>query len=151
MVIRSDAFQSGGAIPEKFTADGENVSPPLSWDDAPARTKSFALIMDDPDAPAGTWVHWVAWNIPGDRRSLPEGVPPSPAVSAAVIQGKNDFQRLGYGGPAPPRGTHRYFFSLYALDTMLTINPGSTKQNLLAAMRGRILAEAKLFGSYTRE
>jgi len=150
MVLQSEAFPNGGRIPMRYTADGEDISPPLSWSGVPSATKSFALIVDDPDAPAGTWVHWVAWNIPSELRALPEAIKPVANIPGLLVQGKNDFQRLGYGGPSPPRGSHRYFFSLYALDTVLGLMPGANKQQLLAAMRGHILAEAKFFGLYSR-
>jgi Raf kinase inhibitor-like YbhB/YbcL family protein len=150
MVIMSHAFGAGGAIPRRFTVDGDNISPPLSWEDVPEKTKSFALICDDPDAAAGTWVHWVIFNISADTRELPEKIPPMATPLSGMIQGRNDFQRIGYGGPSPPRGTHRYFFSLYALDTLLNLPPGAAKQSLLSAMRSHILAEAKLMGTYSR-
>ena len=150
MIMKSDAFQSGGAIPEKYSADGDDVSPPLSWDDVPAQTKSFALLVDDPDAPAGTWVHWVAWNIPADRRSLPERVERSPAIQAFIIQGKNDFQKLGYGGPAPPRGTHRYFFCSTRWTRCFRLIPGPPSRISLRRCAAIYLRKRKLFGSYGR-
>ena len=129
--ISSTAFPDGGMIPKKFTCDGADVSPPLSWTPAPAGTQSFALIMDDPDAPAGTWVHWVIYNLPADTRELPEGVEKQKQLASRAIQGRNDFRRIGYGGPCPPPGKpHRYYFKLYALDTELTLKAEATKPEL---------------------
>lgn len=148
--IKSTAFSDKGMIPARYTCDGEDVSPALSWSDPPAGTRSFALISDDPDAPAGTWVHWVLYNIPGERRSLTEALPKEKKFPDGMIQGTTDFRRVGYGGPCPPGGTHRYFFKLYALDTVLALSPGVTKQDLLKAMEGHQLAEATLMGRYQR-
>jgi Raf kinase inhibitor-like YbhB/YbcL family protein len=151
MTLTSSAFSNGNTIPEKYTADGENVSPPLSWTNSPANTKCFALIADDPDAPAGTWVHWVLANVSGDVRSLEEGVAPTEQVGESGVHGKNDFGNYGYGGPAPPPGKpHRYFFKLYALDAMLEVDPGASKDELLQAMQGHILGQAELMGKYQR-
>jgi Raf kinase inhibitor-like YbhB/YbcL family protein len=148
--LKSSAFSSGSSIPSKYTCDGQNISPSLTWSGAPADTKSFALISDDPDAPMGTWVHWVAWNIPASSNSLKEDMDKGAHLSDGTNQGISDFKRPGYGGPCPPSGTHRYFFKLYALDTELDIPATSTKKDLEAAMKGHILAKAELVGTYTR-
>ena len=149
--LSSSAFSEGANIPKQYTDDGTNVSPPLRWADPPQETKSFALICDDPDAPRGIWVHWVIFNIPAGQRELEEGVPVQETNSSGAKQGKNDFGRIGYGGPAPPKGKpHRYFFKLYALSTMLDLAPGATKDQLIAAMKGHVLAEGQLMGKYGR-
>ena len=123
----------------------------MRWSDPPPKTKSFALICDDPDAPRGTWVHWVLFNLPGDRRELGEAVPAQEVLPGGAKQVTNDFGKVGYGGPAPPPGKpHRYFFKLYALDTLLELAPGVTKDQLVAAMRGHVLAEGQLMGKYGR-
>jgi Raf kinase inhibitor-like YbhB/YbcL family protein len=150
MELKSQAFQSGELIPAKYTCDGPDISPPLSWSDPPAGTKSFALISDDPDAPVGTWVHWVIWNIPVSARSLEENLPKKESLPNGAKQGTTDFRRIGYGGPCPPSGTHRYFFKLYALDTTLNLPATTTKKDLEKAMQGRILAQAELIGKYRR-
>lgn len=143
--IESSAFGEGEMIPVKYTCDGENVSPPLTWSDPPASTKSLALINDDPDAPAGTWVHWVLWGLSPEVRELPEG--------ATIGQaGQNDFRKSEYGGPCPPQGNpHRYYFKLYALDAEIALSSEATKQQLLEAMKGHILAETQLMGKYQRQ
>ncbi len=147
--LTTTAFPSGGSIPKKFTCDGPDVSPVLSWNEPPAGTQAFALIMDDPDAPAGTWVHWVLYDLPSSTRALPEGVPKDAELSSGARQGRNDFGKLGYGGPCPPRGaTHRYFFKLYALDSKTNLKPGATKAELERAMKGHILAQAELIGRF---
>ncbi len=150
MQLISPVFSHQDLIPAKYTCDGQDLSPPLRWDDVPAATQSFALICDDPDAPRRTFVHWVLFNLSADRRSLPEGVPPDGTLSEGGIQGKNDFGNLGYGGPCPPSGSHRYFFKLYALDRFLDLQPGATKDQVTAAMQGHILAEGELMGRYQR-
>jgi Raf kinase inhibitor-like YbhB/YbcL family protein len=151
MSLRSPAIEAGSGIAKKYTCDGRDVSPPLRWDDTPAGTGSYALICDDPDAPMGTWVHWVIYNIPGTVSQLPEAVPAQEELKDGTLQGKNDFGRIGYGGPCPPRGKpHRYFFKLYALDAMLSLPAGATKSALLKAMEGHILAEAQFYGTYGR-
>jgi len=150
MDLNSQAFRPGGMIPAKYTCDGADISPPLTLPDPPAGTKSFALIMDDPDAPVGTWVHWVIWNIPATTRALEENVPKTASLPNGARQGTNDFKRIGYGGPCPPSGTHRYFFKLYALDTTLNLPPETTKSVLEDTMRGHILVQADLIGKYTR-
>ena len=150
MNLKSSAFQQEGLVPSQYTCDGANVSPPLTWSDPPAKTQSFALISDDPDAPVGTWVHWVAWNIPPAARSLDENVPKKDALPNGMKQGTTDFRKIGYGGPCPPSGTHRYFFKLYALDTTLNLSPRTTKKDLERAMQTHILAQAELMGKYSR-
>lgn len=148
--ILSDAFKDGGLIPKKYTCDGPDVSPPLTWKGEPAGVKSFALIVDDPDAPMGTWVHWVIFNIPSSVKGLKEGIPHDERLPDGTMQGKNDFNKIGYGGPCPPGGTHRYFFKLYAVDTVLSISGGVTKDKLLSALNGHIMAETRLIGRYSR-
>ena len=149
--LTSTAFQEGATIPKKHTCSGQDVSPPLSWSPPPKSTRSFALIMDDPDAPGGTWVHWVLFNIPGQSSGLPEGVPSKQSFPTGEQQGSNDFRRIGYGGPCPPPGKpHRYFLKLYALDTTLKLQPGASKAEVLAACHNHILAEAQLMGRYGR-
>jgi Raf kinase inhibitor-like YbhB/YbcL family protein len=149
--LSSTAFADGETIPNLYTGDGTGVSPPLQWSDPPQGTKSFALICDDPDAPRGTWVHWVLFNFPADQRLLEEAVPAQRVLASGAIHGKNDFGKIGYGGPAPPPGKpHRYFFKLYALDTLLDLAPGVAKSQVVAAMRGHVLAEGQLMGRYGR-
>jgi len=149
--LTSTAFAEGKPIPSKYTCDGADVSPPLKWSNVPEGTKSIALVSDDPDAPVGTWVHWVIYNIPPDVTELAEGVPKSEVLTNGAKQGMTDFKRIGYGGPCPrPGGPHRYFFKLYALDAELDLKPGATKQQLLRAMEGHILAEGQLMGTYQR-
>jgi Raf kinase inhibitor-like YbhB/YbcL family protein len=151
MQLTSSAFQEGAAIPKKHTADGADVSPLLKWQGAPQGTKSFALICDDPDAPRGNWVHWVIFNIPADKTELPEGVETAAMLADGSRQGKNDFRKLGYGGPSPPPGKpHRYFFKLYALDCALDLKEGAGKQEVEKAMANHILAQGQLMGKYGR-
>lgn len=150
MELKSRAFQAGGMIPAQYTCDGQDISPPLHWSDPPAGTVSFGLISDDPDAPMGTWVHWVAWNIPATVRSLEENVPNTTSLQDGTKQGTTDFHRVGYGGPCPPSGIHRYYFKLYALDTTLNLPSGTTKKDLELAMHDHILAQAELMGTYRR-
>jgi Raf kinase inhibitor-like YbhB/YbcL family protein len=151
MQLTSTAFTEGAAIPAKHTCDAKDVSPPLKWTGVPAGAKSLALIVDDPDAPAGTWVHWVLYDLPATTSELAEDVPKSQYVAGRAKQGLNDFRRLGYGGPCPPHGKpHRYFFKLYALDTVLDLKPGQTKKDLESAMEKHILAQAQLMGTYQR-
>ena len=150
MELKSSAFQPGAMIPAKYTCDGEDISPPLNWSDPPAGTKSVALISDDPDAPVGTWVHWVMWNIPASTRALEENLPKKASLPNEARQGTTDFRRIGYGGPCPPSGTHRYFFKLYALDATLNLPASTTKKDLENAMQGHILAQAELIGKYHR-
>ena len=148
--IKSPAFVPGGKIPGKYTCDGMDISPPLAWTSGPGGTKTFALICDDPDAPMGTWVHWVLFNLPADIIELHENVLPERGLESGAKQGMNDFRKIGYGGPCPPGGTHRYFFKLYALDTEINLEAGAMKSELLKAMEGHILAEGQLMGKYER-
>ena len=150
MKLRSPAFEEGGLIPDRYTCDGENISPPLEWEGAPEGTKSFALVCDDPDASMGTWVHWVVYDIPSTITKLPEQIPPEAALVNGGKQGTTDFYRTGYGGPCPPSGTHRYFFRLYALDRALDLEPGATKEQLLREMLSHVLEETALMGCYQR-
>ena len=149
--ITSSAFADGGLIPAKYTCDGADVSPPLQWDVVPEGAKSIALICDDPDAPMGTWVHWVLFNLPAQAKDLAENIPPDKTLPDGAKQGTNDFRRIGYGGPCPPSGTHRYFFKIYALDTELDLEAGASKRQLLKAMDGHILAQGQLIGKYKRQ
>jgi len=154
MTIRviSSAFAEGQPIPAKYTCDGEDSSPPLNWSNIPQGTKSLALICDDPDAPVGTWVHWVLYDLPATVAELPERVPTTETLSNGAKQGINDFKRIGYGGPCPPRvGPHRYFFKLYALNAELQLKTKATKKELVRAMEGHILAEGQLMGTYKRK
>ncbi|MGA2989156.1 MAG: YbhB/YbcL family Raf kinase inhibitor-like protein [Candidatus Korobacteraceae bacterium] len=149
--MKTTAFPEGALIPKKYTCDGADVSPALSWHDAPAETQSFALIADDPDAPKGTWTHWIMWNIPAKTAALPEAVPKTEESSDGTRQGKNDFQRIGYGGPCPPPGKpHRYFFKLYALSAKLEVKPGAGRNELERAMKGHILSQVEVMGKYGR-
>jgi len=151
MQLTSSTFSEGGTIPARYTCDSENVSPPLKWSGAPSGTKSFALIVDDPDAPAGTWVHWVLYDLPATATELAEGTPKSQYIPGGAKQGLNDFKHLGYGGPCPPHGkAHRYFFKLYALDRVIELKPGATKKELEAAMGKYKLGEGQLIGTYKR-
>ncbi len=155
LTVESEAFAHNQPIPRKFTADGKNVSPPLRWTGAPADTKEFALLVDDPDAPRPQpWVHWVLYKIPAKVTALPEGVPPSQRLPdpAGSLQGRNSWGKTGYGGPEPPKGhgTHHYHFKLYALDTSLDLAPGAEKEKLLQAIEGHILAQGELIGTYER-
>ena len=148
--VKTSAFSEGGDIPKKYTCDGSDLSPALKWAGAPAGTKSLALIADDPDAPVGTWTHWIVWNIPAEA-ALPEGLAKVESLSDGTRQGKNDFKRIGYGGPCPPPGKpHRYFFKLYALDSTLDLKPGATRKELESAIKGHVLGQAELMGRYGR-
>jgi Raf kinase inhibitor-like YbhB/YbcL family protein len=149
--IKSAAFEEGSMIPKKYTGDGAGVSPPLAWSDLPKSTESVALLCDDPDAPVGDWVHWILFNLPSDTRALKEAVPKDGTLPNGAVQGKNGWGEIGYRGPAPPGGTHRYFFKLYALDAKLELPPGAAKADLLEAMKGHVLAEGQLMGRYTRD
>ena len=149
--LTSTAFRNETPIPEKYTGDGEDQSPPLRWSEPPAGTKSIALVCDDPDAPRGTWVHWVLFNLPPEIRELEAGVPTTQTIPSGAKQGKNDFGNVGYGGPAPPRGKpHRYFFRLYALDVELDLSPGASRAQLEHAMKGHLLSGGQLMGTYKR-
>jgi len=145
MVISSPAFNDQGIIPKKYTCDGADVSPPLKIEGVPAAAKSLALIADDPDAPAGTWVHWVIWGMDPKTGVIAEAGRP-----AGAVEGTNDFGRRGYGGPCPPSGTHRYFFKLYALDVVPALDARARKADLEKAMKGHVLASAQLVGRYGR-
>ncbi len=149
--ITSSAFEDGGLIPAKYTCDGADVSPPLQWDAVPEGTGSIALICDDPDAPMGTWVHWVLFNLPSDAKELAENIPTEETLPNGAKQGTNDFGRVGYGGPCPPGGTHRYFFKIYALDTEVGLQAGADKRRLLKTMEGHILEQGQLIGKYKRQ
>jgi Raf kinase inhibitor-like YbhB/YbcL family protein len=162
--LNSSAFSDGGMIPKQFTCDGSDRSPPLEWSGVPAAARSLALICDDPDAPGGTWSHWVVLNLPSQVTGLKEGVPPAETISetsaegsapvvaelAKARQGKNDFRKIGYGGPCPPSGTHRYFFRLYALDAPIALGSAASRADVVKAINGHILAEGRLVGKYQR-
>ena len=149
--IESTAFKEGAFIPTRFSCQGEDVSPPLSWADPPAGVRSFVLMVEDPDAPAGTWTHWVAFNLPAQARAMDENAPKRDELPNGGLQGKNSFGSVGYGGPCPPAGNaHRYFFRLYALDTALGLQAGADKSKVLAAMKGHVLGEAQLMGRFKR-
>ncbi len=151
LVISSPSFSAGADIPRKHTCDAVDVSPQLAWSGAPAGTRSFALIADDPDAPVGTWVHWVYYDLPANATGLPENVNKVEEPPSGGRQGRNDFRRTGYGGPCPPPGKpHRYFFKLYALDRALDLKAGASKKDVEQAMKGHILAQAELVGKYGR-
>lgn len=148
--LTSIKFKEGEIIPSIYTCDGQDISPPLKWSGVPQNTKSLALICDDPDAPAGTWVHWVVYYIPPTTTELPEGVPTQETALNGIKQGTNDFGNIGYGGPCPPRGTHRYYFKIYALDTELQLTLSARKSDVEKAMKGHILATGQLMGKYKR-
>jgi hypothetical protein len=150
-ILESKAFKQGEDIPRRYTCEGDDLSPALLWSEPPVGTASLALIADDPDAPVGTWVHWVLFDLESHLRELPEGVAKAEEVQGVGKQGLNDFRKVGYGGPCPPPGKpHRYFFKLYALDTKLTLRPRASKQDVEKAMKGHILAQAELMGRYKR-
>lgn len=149
--INSSAFNKGDKIPPKYTCDGEDVSPALSWSGVPAETKSFVLICSDPDAPFKPWSHWVVFNIPKEKRALAEGVANTALLDDGSIQGMNDFRKNAYGGPCPPgKNQHRYFFTLYCLDTVLTLDEKSTRSDVLNAVKGHIITGAEIYGIYGR-
>lgn len=151
ITLTSTAFAEGGRIPNRYTCDAEDSSPPLAWGSLPTGTESLALIADDPDAPVGTWVHWVIYDMPATLNGLSEGIPKSLSVPEIGKQGLTDFRKPGYGGPCPPKGKpHRYFFKLYALDTLLNLDPGVSKAEVEKAMKGHILAQGQLMGLYSR-
>lgn len=150
LALRSEAFVQGEAIPAQYTCDGADVSPPLSWEAPPQGTQSLALIMDDPDAPRGVWTHWALYNLPPERRALAAERPSQETLPDGGVQGANSWGDLGYGGPCPPDGEHRYNFTLYALDTELDLDAGAEKTAVLAAMEGHILAQGSLMGTYQR-
>ena len=150
--LTSSAFVEGAAIPVRNTCDGQDVSPPLKWSKVPQGTRSLALICDDPDAPVGTWVHWVLYNVPSAVGELPEGLEAKEILPNGARQGMNDFGRIGYGGPCPPGGSsHRYFFKIYALDNELVLKAKAVKKDVLKDMEGHILAEGQLMGTYKRK
>ncbi len=149
--ITSSAFAEGGLIPPQYTCDGDDISPPLKWESVPDGTKSIALVCDDPDAPMGTFVHWVLYNLPADAMELSENMPTDPTLPSGARQGVSDFGRTGYGGPCPPGGTHRYFFKLYALDALVDLPSGARKADLVRVMKGHILAQGQLMGKYRRQ
>jgi Raf kinase inhibitor-like YbhB/YbcL family protein len=149
--LKSPSISSGGDIPTKHTCDGPDVSPPLEWTSPPAGTKAFALVCEDPDAPSGLWVHWVLWGMAPTATALPEGVNRAPTLPDGSRQGRNDFGKVGHNGPCPPRGRpHRYFYRLYALDAVPSLEPGATRQQLLDAIKGHVLGQAELMGRYGR-
>jgi Raf kinase inhibitor-like YbhB/YbcL family protein len=148
--VMSSAFEEGAPIPQRYTCDGEEISPPLNWGSAPEGTRSIVLIADDPDAPRGTFVHWVLYDLPANARELPENTPRDKILPNGARQGVNDGGDFGYMGPCPPSGTHRYFFKVYALDTRVDLPPGKRKADLLKAMEGHILAQGQTMGKYGR-
>lgn len=150
MIIENPAFKNNERIPSKYTCDGDNMSPELRWNRAPKESKTFALVMDDPDAPMGVFTHWVIFNIPSSENGLPENVPTDGKLPNGSVQGRTDFGRIGYGGPCPPSGVHRYRFRIYALNTSLNLPVGTTKQQVLKAIQGHVLADAELIGLYSR-
>ena len=148
-VLSSPAFAAGGVIPTQYSCKGSDTSPPLNWSGAPAQTASFAMIVDDPDAPHGTWVHWVAWNFPSSTQALPEGEPRRQQLDDGASQGHNSDRKIGYSGPCPPGGqTHRYFFRLYALDSKLTLPAGADRASLDSAMKGHIVGQTEYMGTF---
>jgi Raf kinase inhibitor-like YbhB/YbcL family protein len=148
--VISTAFQEGGMIPKQYTCDGQNISPPLAWDSVPSGANTIALIADDPDAPGRTWVHWVIFDLPASAKNLPENLPPLESIAGGGKQGTTDFRKVGYGGPCPPSGTHRYYFKVYALDKELGLDSKTTKDQVLKAMEGHTLAQGQLMGRYKR-
>jgi len=149
--VKSEGFSNGGEIPRKYACTGENVSPALGWTETPANAHALALIADDHDAPGGTWTHWILWNLPAHATSLPEGTPTSETLDNGARQGRNDFGRIGYGGPCPPPGKpHRYFFRLYALDAALDLKAGASRNELDSAMKAHIVAQAEWMGLFKR-
>jgi Raf kinase inhibitor-like YbhB/YbcL family protein len=148
--LTSVAFNEGQTIPRAYTCDGANISPPLEWSGVPKTAKTLAIVCDDPDAPGGTWVHWVIYNLPADNIGLVENLPASENLKAGGFQGKNDFGKTAYGGPCPPSGTHHYFFRIYALDSELPLKAGATNAELMKAMEGRTLLQGQLMGTYRR-
>lgn len=151
MDLMSPAFEHNGVIPARHTCDGENISPPLRWVGVPEESKTLVLICDDPDAPSGTWSHWVLYNVSPQMDGLGEGVPDDERLSPTGMQGRNDFGDSGYGGPCPPRGSrHRYYFRLFALDTSLDLLPGATRQQVLDHLQDHVLAQTEFIGLYSR-
>lgn len=150
MQITSSAFGEGAQIPRRYTCDADNISPPLAWSGVPAAAQSLALIADDPDAPGGTWIHWVVFDLPAGAQGLPEAVKAQPSIAGGGTQGVTSFRKIGYGGPCPPSGVHRYYFRLYALDKQLGLPSSATAREVQAAMQGHVLAESALMGRYQR-
>lgn len=151
LAIQTDAFPNGGEIPRQYTCSGSDISPGLQWSGIPQNTKALALIVDDPDAPGGTWTHWVVWDIPAQAGHLPEAIPTDETLPSGARQGRNDFGRTGYGGPCPPSGkAHRYFFRLYALDQVLQLRAGSERPDLEDAMRHHVISQAEWMGTFKR-
>jgi Raf kinase inhibitor-like YbhB/YbcL family protein len=151
ITVTSPAFGNLQEIPQKYTCDGSDVSPPLTWSQGSKNTKCLVLICDDPDAPSGTWVHWVCYDIPPNTDALAEAMPKTDTLACGGRQGKNDFGRIGWGGPCPPGGTHRYFFKVYCLDIMLNLPAGKTKKEIEKAMKGHIMNKGEFTGVYSRE
>ena len=150
IIVESPAFQQKQSIPMKYTCDGSDISPPLAWKNIPEKTKSIVVICDDPDSPAGTWVHWVCYDIPLSIDSFNENIPKTDSLPVGGKQGMTDFGRVGYGGPCPPSGTHRYFFKVFALDVVLGLPAGKSKKDIERAMKGHVLAWGELVGKYSR-
>jgi Raf kinase inhibitor-like YbhB/YbcL family protein len=148
--VTSVAFQQGQPIPRAYSCSGVNVSPPLEWTGVPKAAKTIAIVVDDPDAPGGPWVHWLLYNVPADNIGFVENVPMSETLKAGGFQGKNDFGKIGYGGPCPPSGTHRYFFKLYAVDAELPLTAGATRADLEKALAGHVLAQGELMGTFQK-
>jgi Raf kinase inhibitor-like YbhB/YbcL family protein len=148
--LTSMAFKEGAPIPRAYTCDGVNISPPLEWSGVPKTAKTLAIVCDDPDAPGGTWVHWVLYNLPAENIGLVENLPATEKLAAAGFQGTNDSRKIGYDGPCPPSGTHHYYFKIYALDSELPLKPGATKADLMKAMEGHIVVQGQLMGTYKR-
>jgi Raf kinase inhibitor-like YbhB/YbcL family protein len=153
ILITSDAFLEGEAIPTKYTCDGDELSPDLRWSDIPPNTRSLALICEDPDAPSGTFTHWILFDLPPTVTELPEGVSTAERLTNGAVQGQNDFKRIGYGGPCPPPNDseHRYYFRIYALDTELQLRSGARREDVAPAMVGHVLATGHLMGTYKRK
>ena len=151
IALETPAFAPQGMIPRQYTCDGDNISPPLVWGDVPENTESLALICEDPDAPSGTFDHWVLYNIPPSTQGLPEHLPPSEKLDDGSLQGVSDFGKTGYGGPCPPGGVHRYIFKIFALDTTLDLNAQAKKNDLLEAMKGHVIDQGELMGKYSRQ
>lgn len=148
--LTSTAFKEGELIPRQHTCDGVNVSPSLEWSGVPKSAKTIAIVADDPDAPSGTWVHWVLYDLPADNIGMVENLPATDELRAGGFQGKNDFGKIGYGGPCPPSGTHRYFFKIYALDSELSLKAGATKAEVEKSMEGHVVSQGQLMGTYRR-
>jgi Raf kinase inhibitor-like YbhB/YbcL family protein len=148
--VTSVAFKEGQPIPRQYSCGGVNISPPLEWSGVPKTAKTIAIMVDDPDAPGGTWVHWLLYNIPADNIGFVENVPATETLKAGGFQGKNDFGKIGYGGPCPPSGTHRYFFKVYAVDAELPLKAGATKAELLKALDDHVVSQGQLMGTYRR-